>query len=192
MRSILGLLVLPLAFSAFATSATAQQSPASGWSRTEKTDAAHGAASAYNRFTLSGKFLKKPQETVNNPPALAVDCGPKKWARSSESRFLAGSLLVGVPLKIHYVEPAEIHGTSYFQKVFVRLRFDDGKEEKMQWDPGKDKTAAVFQKDLLKKMLRAHTVEITAEDDNELPIVMQFNMTDPGLLTEACDVEVKK
>jgi hypothetical protein len=121
---------------------------------------------------------------------LAIDCGPGR--RGPEGRFVAGNLIVGVPLKINYVEPTEIHGTSYYQKVFVQLRVDDAKPEKRQWTPGKDKTSAVFSKYSVKKILRAHTVEITTEDENGSPVTMQFDVPDSKAVAEACDVDTKK
>jgi hypothetical protein len=149
-----------------------------------------GRASTYTRFTLTGKFLKRPAGDVSNPPSLAVDCGR---GRGSAGKFIEGNLLVGVPLKIHYVEPTEIHGTSYFPKVFVKLRVDDStKSEKRNWTPGKDKTSAVFAKYSIKKILRAHTVEITTEDENGSEVSVQFDVPDSKSVQEACNVDTKK
>jgi hypothetical protein len=122
---------------------------------------------------------------------LAVDCGR---GRGSKGRLVDGSLQVGVPLKIHYVEPTEIHGTSYYPKVFVELRInDDAKKEKRQWTPGKDKTSAVFSKYSLKKMLSAHTMEITTQDEAGNDVVMQFDVpSDSKAVEAACDVDTKK
>ena len=108
-----------------------------------------------------------PQNVVPNRPALIVDCIPAKESGSSKGRFLAASLHVGSPLKIKYVEPEEIHGTSYFPKVEVRYRTDDGKEEQEKWSPlsEKEKTAASIPKEALKRILRARSVSITAEDE---------------------------
>jgi hypothetical protein len=148
-----------------------------------------GRTSTYTRSTLTGKFLKRPPGDVSNPPSLAVDCGR---GRGSEGKFIAGNLMVGVPLKINYVEPTEIHGTSYFPKVFVQLRVDDAKSEKRNWTPGKDKTSAVFAKYSLKKILRAHTVEITTEDENGSEVAVQFDVPDSKAVREACNVDTKK
>jgi anaerobic ribonucleoside-triphosphate reductase len=71
--------------------------------------------------------------------------------------------MVGDPLKIDWVEPEEIHRISYFPKVAVEYRLNDGKEEKENWTPGTDKTSASFSKGSFEKMLRAQTVEITAD-----------------------------
>ena len=143
----------------------------------------------YTRFTLTGKFLKRPAGEVSNPPSLAVDCGR---GRGSDGRLIDGNLLVGVPLKIHYVEPTEIHGTSYFPKVFVQIRADDAKSEKRSWTPGKDKTSAVFSKHSLQKILRAHTVEITTEDENGSEVAVQFDVPDSKAVEQACNVDTKK
>ena len=66
---------------------------------------------SYTRFSLTGKFLKRPAGDVSNPPVLAVDCGK---GRGSKGKLIDGIVQVNAPLKIHYVEPTEIHGTSYY------------------------------------------------------------------------------
>jgi len=145
----------------------------------------------YTRFTLVGQFTKSPQNVVPNRPALIVDCIPAKESGSSKGRFLAASLHVGSPLKIKYVEPEEIHGTSYFPKVEVRYRTDDGKEEQEKWSPlsEKEKTAASVPKDALKKILRARSVAITAEDEHGSPVAMQFSMPSPADVEAGCNVD---
>jgi hypothetical protein len=185
------LLLVPLALATFAFSAIAPQQPSSvrKWQQSQRTDAVRGTP--YTRFTLMGKFLRSPND-VSIGPALAVDCIPSKVSHKAEGKFLAGNLLVGTALKIDYIEPEEINGTSYFPKVIVRYRLDEGKEEKEQWSPGTDKTSASFPKDLLEKMLRAHTFEITAGDDRGSQVVMQFDMPDPAPIEEACDVDDHK
>ncbi len=103
-----------------------------------------------------------------------------------------GNLLVGTTLKVDYVEPEEIHGISYLQKVSVRYHFDDGKEQREEWPSGADKTSAIFSKDTLKKMLCAHTVEMTADDAPGSQVVMQFDMPDPSTVEEACGLADRK
>ena len=189
MRSAPLLLFVSLLWATLNVSATTPQSSSQqAWSQTQMTDS--GRASTYTRFTLTGKFLKRPPGDVSTPPTLAIDCGPGR--RGPEGRLIAGNLMVGVPLKINYVEPTEIHGTSYYQKVFVQVRVDDAKNEKRQWTPGKDKTSDVFSKYSVKKILRAHTVEITTEDENGSPVTMQFDVPDSKAVAEACDVDTKK
>jgi hypothetical protein len=128
---------------------------------------------------------------VSNPPVLAVDCGK---GRGSKGKLIDGNVQVGVPVKVHYVEPTEIHGTSYYPKVFVELRVNDAaKKEKRNWTPGKDKTSAVFSKYSLKKMLGAHSVEITTQDDAGDDVVMQFDVpSDSTAVAQACDVDTRK
>ncbi len=46
--------------------------------------------------------------------------------------------------------------------------------------------------DALKKMLRAHTLEITADDDHGSPVVMQFDMPDPAPVEAGCGVDYQK
>jgi hypothetical protein len=139
-----------------------------------------------------GQFLKSPQGEVSNRPALAVDCTPGKGSHRAEGKFVSGNLLAGTALKIDYVEPEEIHGTSYYPKVSVRYRLDEAKEQEEKWSPGTDRTSASFPKDSLKKMLRARTIEITADDDRGSQVVMQFDMPDPAAVEEACDVDDHK
>jgi hypothetical protein len=180
------LMLAPLVCSSLGFSSTTPQQPSSqGWRQTPKSDSTRGT---YTRFALTGKFLKLPKGDNSNGPALAVDCNPEKKSR----KFVAGNLLIGVPLKIDYIEPSEIHGTSYYPKVAVRYRFDEAKEEKQNWTPGTDKTSAIFSKDALEKMLRARTVEITAADDRGSDIVMQFDMPDPTVIEKGCDVDARK
>ncbi|HLM82094.1 MAG TPA: hypothetical protein VK302_15935 [Terriglobales bacterium] len=105
---------------------------------------------------------------------------------------MAGNLLVGTTLKIVYIEPEEIHGTSYYPKVSVRYRMDNAKEELEQWSAGTEKTSASIPAGSLKKMLRGHTVEITADDDRGLPVVMQFDMPDPTPVEAGCAVDDHK
>jgi hypothetical protein len=181
-------LLLPLALASFGFSTMVPQRP-SEWRQSQKTDT---AGEAYTRFTLAGKFLKAPHGDVPNRPAFVLDCVPAEESHRSKGRFLTGNLVVGTNLKIVYVEPEEIHGTSYFPKISVRYRLDNAKEETEKLSPGTDKTSASIPVDALKKMLRAHSVEITADDAGGLPVVMQFDMPDPTTVEAACNVDEPK
>jgi hypothetical protein len=178
-------LFVPLALASIAFSGTKpQQSSSPEWRQTQRTDDVRGA---YTRFTLVGKFLKSPEGDTANRPALVVDCS--SYNRSHRSKFWRGNMVVGDPLKIDWVEPEEIHGISYFPKVAVEYRLNDGKEEKENWTPGTEKTSASFSKGSFEKMLRAQTVEITAEDNHGSQVVMQFYMPDPTPVEQSCDVD---
>jgi hypothetical protein len=181
--------LVPMLWASLAFSARAQQQSSSSGQAWRQTQGTEGPAST--RFSLTGKFLKRPAGDVSNPPVLAIDCGR---GRGSKGKLINGNLQVGVPLKINYVEPTEIHGTSYYPKVFVQVRVDDeAKKDKRQWPPGKDKTSAVFAKYSLKKMLSAHIVEITTQDEAGDDIVMQFDVpSDSKAVEAACDVDTKK
>jgi len=179
-------LLVPLALASFGFSTTAPQEPLV-WRQSLKTDAA--GETTYTRFTLAGKFLKSPQGDVPNRPSFVLDCVPGKASHRRRGRFLARNLLVGITLKIVYVEPEEIHGTSYYPKVSVRYRIDNAKEELEKWSAGTEKTSASIPAGSLKKMLRAHTVEIAADDDRGLPVVMQFDMPDPTPVEAGCAVD---
>jgi len=77
---------------------------------------------------------------------------------------------------------------------------DDGKEEVEKWSigtdktsvSGTDKTSASVPKDALKKIFRAHSVEVTAQDDRGSPVAMQFDMSDPTPVEETCNVDEPK
>jgi len=186
------LLLVPLAWVSFgfAQQAPPQTAAAQGWRQSQKTDAAR--AMTFTRFTLAGKFLTSPQGDPANRPTLAVDCIPGQESHSAKGRFLTASLLVGSTLKVVYVEPEEIRGTSYFPKVAVRYRADGAREEEEKWSPGTEKTSASIPKDALKKILRAHTVAITADDDRGSPVAMQFDMPDATPVEGACNVDYRK
>ena len=178
---LLGLFaLLPGAF----TTPGQQQAPSSrGWQRTQKTDAAREPTAT--QFSLPGKFLTRPQKDPGDPPALVVVCKP----HASKGRFSAASVNVGAPLDIEYVEPAEIKaGTSYFPKVSVRYRLDDGRETKERWTPGTDKTSASIPKAALEKVLRARTVQIKVQEYRGGEITTQFDIPDSTLLATTCNL----
>ena len=181
------LVLLALASFGFSTMAP-QQAPA--WRQAQKTDAAGGTT--YTRFSLAGKFLQSPQGDAPNRPTLVLDCSPAKESHRHKARYLAGNLVVGTPLKILYVEPEEIHGTSYYPKISVRYRLDDAKEELENWPAGTEKASASIPVDVLKKILRARSVEITADDDHGSPVVTQFDMPNPTPVEEGCGVDEPK
>jgi hypothetical protein len=183
------LLLVPLvwASSGFSEPTAQQASAAHLWRQSQKTDAAHSFT--FTRYTLVGKFLAPPPDAGANRPALAVDCIPGQGSHSAKSKFLAGNLLVGTALKLIYVEPEEIHGTSYYPKVAVRFRTDDAKEEGGKWSPGTENTSTTIPKDSLKKILRARSVAITADDETGSPVAMQFDMPDPALVEAGCNVD---
>jgi hypothetical protein len=192
MKPTLLLLLVPLALVSVGFSSIAQQQSTSAhvWRQSQKTDTFRGFT--YTQFTLTGKFARSPQDDVSNRPALVVDCIPGKGTHGSKGKFLAANLLVGAPLKIEYIEPEEIHGTSYLQKVSVRYRMDDAKEEEEKWTPGSDKTSASVPKSALKKILRAHAFEVTASDDRGAQLVMQFDMPDATPVEDGCNVDEHK
>jgi len=183
------LFLAPVLLATFGFSTVATQQPASGhvWRESQKPD-----DGSISRFTLVGKFLKSPPTDVPNRPALVLDCVPANVSHKSEGKFVAGSLLVGIPLKIDYIEPEEIHGTSYYPKVVVHYRINDTKEEEDKWTPGTDKLSSSISKESLKKMLRARTVEISTHNDGGKDIAMQFDMPDPTAVETACNVDERK
>lgn len=187
MKPIPILLLAPLALVSFAFRAASPQQKISpqAWRQSEKTDAFRGK---YTRFTLVGKFLKSPKgDDASNRPAMVVDCSPDN--RSHKSKFWRGNLVVGDPLKIDWVEPEQIEVMSYYPKVAVVYRLNDGKQDKENWTPGTNKTSASFPKSSFEKILRAQTLELNAEDNLGLQVVMQFDMPDPTPVERTCDVD---
>jgi len=182
------LLLVTLASTSFALAEQAPQpeSSAPGWLQSQTTDTVRGYT--YTRFTLAGKFLNAPQGMNAPRPALVVDCIPSQDSHASKGKFLSGSLMVGTTLKIVYVEPEEIHGMSYYPKVAVQLRTDARREDE-NWSPGTDNTSANIGKGAMKRILRARTVAITADDNNGSPVAMQFDMPDAKLVDQGCDVD---
>jgi hypothetical protein len=186
------LLLVPLASPTLAIAGPAPQQPSSGlvWQQSERTNTAE--AYTFSRFTLVDKFLTPLPDVDPNRPALVVDCIPAKESRRGKGTFLAGNLFVGTTLKIAYVEPEEIRGINYFPMVAVRYHTDNAKDEEQKWSPGSDKTSASIDKHSLKKILRARTFAITADDTRGSQVTMQFDMPDPTLVEEACHVDEHK
>jgi hypothetical protein len=187
MKPITLLLVVALAWAACGFAQT-PQTPAAAqvWRQTQETDTARSFNFA--RYTAVGKFLG-PRSQVANRPALVVDCIPGTGSHADKGKFLAANLLVGTALKIVYVEPEEIHGTSYFPKVAVRYHTDGAKDQEEKWSAGTDKSSAAVPKELLKRFLRARTLAVTADDESGSPIAMQFDLSDPALVAQGCDVD---
>jgi hypothetical protein len=181
------LLLAPLACASIGFAQPAQQpASANAWLQSQKSDTAH--TYAYQRFTLAGKFLTPPHDQAANPPALAVDCIPGKGSHP-KGKYLAANLLVGSTLKIIYVEPEEIRGTSYFPKVVVRYHADDAKDKEEKWSAGADKTSVAIPKDSLKELLRAHSVSVNMDDDHGSQVAIQFDMPDATLIEQSCNVD---
>jgi hypothetical protein len=165
------------------------------WRESHKTDPAQ--TYSFTRYTLVGKFVSSAP--VAERPALMIDCIAASDSHRSKGRFLNASLLVGKTLKIDYVEPEEIHGVSYYPKVGVRYSTDNGGHEQQEnWAPGTDRTPAVMPtdktsasipKDALKRMLRAHTVAISADDEQGAEVQMQFDIPDPKAVEAGCNVD---
>jgi hypothetical protein len=181
-------LLLPLVWASCGFAQPPQPSASAKlWQQSQNSDAAR--ALTYTRFTLTGKFPAPPHDQAVNRPALALDCIPGTGSHPHKGKLLAANLLAGSALKIVYVEPEEIHGTSYFPKVVVRYRIDAAREEEDKWATGTDKTSISIPKDALKKILRAHSVTISAEDDRGSQFAMQFDVPDPALVEDACNVD---
>lgn len=180
---LLRLSPLALLFAAFSTPGQQQAPATSGWQQTQKADATHSTA----QFALAGKFLTPPQKDPGSPPLLLVNCKPLR----SRRKFSTASVNVGTQLKVEYVEPDEIKaGMSYYPKVSLEYRLDDGKEEKAQWTPGTEKISASVPKPVLEKMLRSHTVQIKVAENHGGQIAMQFDIPDSTEVGTACDLPV--
>lgn len=181
------LIAILVAGVSFWTAAQQNTGSGTGWVQSKKMDA--GRESSYVQFTLTGKFLTHPQKDSTGPPTITVNCHPK----GSRGRFIASYVNAGMPLTIQYVEPEQLTtGISYYPKVNVRYRLDDGKEEKAQWAPNSDKTAVSLPKDELKKLLGARTAQFTAAENHGGEVSMQFDIADPTQVETVCDLPVHK
>jgi len=174
-------------------SALPQQTPAPAqkWRQSQKTDAARGIS--YTQFTLAGKFVKWPEKDAENRPTLEVDCRTPEESGGLMEKLWHAYYFAGTPLTVQYVEPDAITtGISYFQKIDVRYRLDNGKEKKEQWSPGPDKSSVSIPKEVLKKMLAAHNVVITVNEVNAKEVSAQFEMPDSTELAQACGISVHR
>ncbi len=188
-----GRLVLLVLLLAAPMSALPQQTPAPAqkWRQSQKTDAARGIS--YTQFTLAGKFVKWPEKDAENRPTLEVDCRTPEESGGLMEKLWHAYYFAGTPLTVQYVEPDAITtGISYFQKIDVRYRLDNGKEKKEQWSPGPDKSSVSIPKDVLKKMLGAHNVVITVNEVNAKEVSAQFEMPDSADLAQTCGISVHK
>jgi hypothetical protein len=139
---------------------------------------------------LHGTFLTASHDGVANRPALVVNCIPVDESVRGRAIFLTANLIVGSTLRIVWVEPDEIRGISYFPKVAVRYRTDDAKKEVAeQWSPRSDKISTSIPEHSLEEILRAHTVTMKAEDDQGQQVAMRFDMPDPTLVEQGCNVD---
>lgn len=190
--------ILVLLCSAVGFPTLAQQPAGSGpqWQSSKKSDPSSGTRNV--QFTLAGKFINPPQKGSSDHPSIIVTCDPDKHERGLLGKFVSASLSVGAPLKIDYIEPQELTtGISYYPKVVVQYRVDDGKAEDQQWPPNSDKTGANLDKDALKKLIYdrkvpARRVEISANENEAGRIVMQFDMPDPTQMAKTCGIAEHK
>jgi len=182
------LLLAPLALASMAFAQPASPPSATqSWHPSQRADAA--STYTYTRYTVGGKFVDSDKGSVAGSPALAVDCISPADSHQSKGKFLAASLQVGSALKIDYVEPEEIRGMSYYPKVAVQYRVDDAREKQENWSPGTDKTSAAIPKDVIKKILRAHTLTVIASDAQGSELTAQFDIPDPKTVENSCNVD---
>jgi hypothetical protein len=168
-------------------SAFSQEPPASAqkWRQSQKSDAGRGIT--YVQFTLAGKFVKWPAKDAENRPTLEVDCRTPEETGGLMEKFWHAYFQAGIPLKIEYIEPPEIKGgISYLQKIAIRYRLDNGKEKKEDWEAGPDKNSVSIPKDALKKMIEAHNVVITVNEDKAGEVTAQLQMPDSGEVAQTC------
>lgn len=172
------------------TSAMAQPpAEAPAWRQSRETNKAD--AYTYTRFTLVGRYTAGHAPSENRP-ALAIDCIPAANSDGSKGTYLAANLRAGSALKIIYVEPWEIHGTSYFPKVAVQYQAGDaGNVEKDTWSPGGDLRSVSVPRSALKSFLRSRAVDIHAQDDLGTQIAMRFEIPDPTPVADGCNLDVR-
>jgi len=161
-----------------------QAAPQQGWQQLQPTDS---FGESRSQFSYAGKFLAPLPANLPanvaanpanapNPPALLLKCAPSRRS-PNKTRFRVGAIVVGVPLKIHMVEPPERKGgISYYPEVSVSYRLDEGKEVEDDWPPRYDKVSLEFDKSTFKKILRARTFLITLHDRDDQELRIQFDM----------------
>jgi hypothetical protein len=175
---------------------TQQSTPPQGWQESIPNDP---VGESRRQFTLAGKFLPPLPGNGANPPSLLLKCAANRRS-GGKAKFRVGAVVVGLPLKIHWVEPQERKGgTSYFPEVAVSYRLDEGKSVDDDWPPRSDKSSAEFDKPIFSKMLHTKTILITMADKDDRQIRLQFDIPDSsaGPLTsaqvaEACGVNSPK
>jgi len=176
MKSHLILIVLVGSTALDFAARTQQAAPIQGWQESKPDDL---VGEFRRQFTLAGKFLAPPQGNPADPPTLLLKCAPNR--SGGKGKFRVGAVVVGVPLKIRYVEVEERKGgLSYYPEVSVSYRLDEGKPVVDDWPPRFDKSSAEFDKGAFKGMLRAKTILITLADKDDRQVRMQFDMPDSG------------
>jgi hypothetical protein len=192
MKLTLVLLLVPLAWISGAL-AQSPTPPDHEWRQSQHRDAAN--TYTFTRFVLAGRFLTPLPGHPADRPALRLDCITPSEAQ--RSKLLAADLLVGTPLKMVYVEPEEIRGTNFFPKVAVRYDTDGSAQEEHHWAAGtdrvptgepSDKTSATIPADALKKMLDAHTVVISVDSKQRVPVKLRFDIPDSASIRANCDM----
>lgn len=174
-----------LATITFTTPAQQSATTAGEWRASKDTD---NRGTAFNQFSLTGKFIKEPRGGSSDLPLFVVRCKPPKSGGPSGGKFLSASIRMGSPVKVDWVEPEVIHGTSYFPKVGVRYRLDEGKEHREQWPPGNEKGSASLPKNSTKLLLRARSVLMTVVDPSGADVAIQFDISDPSQVENACSL----
>jgi hypothetical protein len=187
------ILILLLGSAALDLAARTQQAvPLPSWQESQSKDPVDEPR---RQFSLTGKFLAPLQGKPANPPTLLLKCAPDERS-DGKGKFRVGIVVVGLPLKIHFVEIEERKtGISYYPEVSVSYRLDGGKELKDDWPPRFDKSSVEFEKSDFKKMLRAHTILITMAGKDGRQVLLQFDMPDStaapltsAQVAEACGV----
>lgn len=186
-------LALPLvaSFLCALVPAHAQQAPSTrGWQQSDKTDTNRAITTI--QFTLFGRFTDPPRGSVPGPPSIVLVCEPSDHKRTGTGKYISGYIQVGSPLKVDYVEPSEIHGTSYYPEVPVNFHVDNEKSEDAMWAPRSDKTSIALDKDAAKKLLRGREVVISATEPFESQIVMHFDIPDSTAVLTTCGIREHK
>lgn len=181
-----------LSFAALAISPRAQEPSrgSHGWQRVEKPDPGRGVLST--QFTLTGRFLDPPRGNVPGPPSIVLSCLPSKSGPSAEGKFLSGYIQTGTPLKVDFVEPSEIHGTSYFPEISVQYHVGNEKPQNVQWPPRSDKTSISLDKDSAKKLLRGRELVLSMEEPFESQVVLHFDIPDSADVLNTCGIREHK
>jgi len=186
-RWLLPLLLAGASFSAFAQDQSRSQH---SWQKARKPDPVRGFTTT--QFTLTGRFVDPPRGNVPGAPYILLSCSPSEHGASAEGRFISGQVQAQTPLKVAFVEPDEIHGTSYNQEINVEYHVDNEKPQNVQWPPRSDKTSMSLDKEAAKKILRGHELVLSMEEPFESKVVIHFDVPDSTDVLNTCGIRERK
>jgi hypothetical protein len=179
-----------------------------GWERSEINDALRKVS--YSRFVLQSKYLVAPRnQKAGELPTLVVHCSAEPRSVGYHvfvnGRFLAGYLVTGTIVNSQVTVHEGFLGTSFPVVVSATYRLDEGKLQTDNWKVSTDYTSAFFGSDTLNNFLYGHILPhkegkgaavrkiiLGLDEASAGEVQIQFDMSDPTPVAEACGVIVHK